>query len=372
MVPYLILVFVPFIFYYVSIYKKKGRLSLNIGNSQEIVTKNCVLPVFFIILTLILMLRHDTIGRDILKYEYYFDKLSRAGFKELFSSDWDVLYVALNWVVGQFTDNFQIFLAVVAILTILPIAVVYSQDREYSVLKAMLFLNMPTFIMMFSGLRQSLAITMGVVAYTFVRKKKLGWFILFAFVAWGFHHTAFMVFLLYPLYHYPLKRKHLIFVVPTFLVMFVFNRQIFTTATVFLSRVFGEEDYLAEVDNNGAYTMVILFVLFVVLSYFLPDEDRMDEETLGLRNFLLMAAILQCFAPIHMLAMRMNYYFIVLVPVAIGKFLKYTRENFKDVAWAAKTVMLLFFMTYYLFNTYRSCRTGISTLDIYPYRFFWN
>ncbi len=372
MIPYLILVFVPFVFYYISIKKRSGKLCVDIGDSSEIKNNNCIIPVFFIIFVVLLALRHESIGRDIVKYEYYFDKLSGAGFSELLNSDWDILYVALNWLVGKFTDSFQVFLAVVAVITVAPLAVVYSQDKEYGVLKTMLFLNMPTFIMIFSGLRQSLAITMGVVAYTFVRKKKLGWFLLFAFIAWGFHHTAFMVFLLYPLYHYPLKKKHLIFVIPTFLVMFAFNRQIFTTATAFLSRIFGEEDYLVAIDNNGAYTMVVLFLMFAVISYFIPNEDEMDNESLGLRNFLLMAAILQCFAPIHMLAMRMNYYFIIFVPVAIGKCLKYVKVNLRDVAWVVKVVMILFFMAYYLYNTYRSCRTGISTLDIYPYRPFWS
>ena len=371
MIPYLILVFVPFIFYYISITKNKGKLCINFGDSNEVKTKNLIIPVFFIIFVVLLALRDESIGRDIDKYKYYFEKLSRTDFVSLFESDWDILYVILNWLVGRFTDSFQLFLAIVTIITVLPMALLYSQDRENSSFKTMLFLNMPTFIMIFSGLRQSLAIGMGVVAYVMVRKKKPVLFVLFALIAMGFHHSAYIVFLMYPLYHHPLKRKHLIFVVPAFLTVFVFNRQIFTSVTRLASMFFGEEEYLVTMDDNGAYTMVILFIIFAVFAYFIPDEEKMDEESLGLRNILVLSATLQCFAPIYMIAMRMNYYFIILVPIALSKIIKHSKSNLKEVAWIAKIIMILFFMAYYLLNVYRGCRTGISTLDTYPYVPFW-
>ena len=117
--------------------------------------------------------------------------------------------------------------------------------------------------------------------------------------------------------------------------------------------------------------MLILFALFTIISYILPDDKAIDRETIGLRNFLLFAVLLQCFAPVHYLAMRMNYYFIMFIPILIPKVLKNTKYHFGDVAWLAKIVMNGFFLVYYLFNTYVSCQTGLSALDTYPYKFFW-
>lgn len=370
MIPYLLLTFVPILFHFVRISKKKGKLALEISDRPEI-KNNSLIPVFFIILIVVLCLRDETIGRDLPRYKYFFTEISSIEFREIFTSDLDVLYVALNWLVSRFTDNYQILLSVVAIISVVPIAVVYSKDRKYGLLKIMLFLNMSTFVMLFSGLRQAIAITMGVVAYEFVKRKKIIPFLLVALIAWGVHHTGFIVFILYPLYHATFKKRQLIYVVPSFVLVFVFNKQIFTAATNFISKFSSEKDYIASVSENGAYTMIILFFLFVVFSYFIPDEDRMDKEALGLRNILLMTALLQCFAPIHMLAMRINYYFIIFVPMAIPKMLKFSKASLKDVAWITNIVLIVFFMGYYLFTTYNSCRTGISALDIYPYVPFW-
>jgi hypothetical protein len=84
-----------------------------------------------------------------------------------------------------------------------------------------------------------------------------------------------------------------------------------------------------------------------------------------------MALMLQCFAPVHVLAMRLNYYFIIFIPVLIPKILKYHKRSLKKLTIASQVVMIGFFVLYYLINTYESCKTGISDLNTYPYIPFW-
>jgi hypothetical protein len=137
-----------------------------------------------------------------------------------------------------------------------------------------------------------------------------------------------------------------------------------------MNSVFGEK-YDGETTETGAYAMLILFAIFTVFAYVLPDEKLMDKETLGQRNLLLMALMLQCFAPVHVLAMRLNYYFIIFIPVLIPKILKYHKRSLKKLTIASQVVMIGFFVLYYLINTYESCKTGISDLNTYPYIPFW-
>lgn len=374
MIPYLVLLFVPFLFscvaFTATVREKNRKWSLSVGTDKKILNNSFMLPAFFFLLFLLLALRDEYIGRDLQNYHSFFDNYSSASLKEVFEAERDVLYWLLNWVVGQFTDSYQIFLAIVAAITLLPIAKLYCEDREYGFLKIILFVNMSTFIMLFSGLRQAIAMSIGLIAYEFVRKKKLLWFLLTVIIAWGFHHTAFMLFLLYPLYHVTLRKRHLWFVVPIIVAVFAFNKQIFSFMTNVLSSLFGEK-YDMPIESTGAITMLILFILLLVLSYILPDDQKIDRETIGLRNYLLMVVLLQCFAPVHSLAMRMNYYFILFVPILVPKILKNTKYHFGDVAWLAKVVMNWFFLLYYLYTTYVSCQTGISDLRTYPYKFFW-
>ena len=374
MLPYVILMFAPLLVYQVSVTRQENRngkeWSFSIGKEPHILHNSMIVPMFFTLLFLLLALRNVSLGRDLPVYETYFAIHSGMAFEGIFEADMDILYVFLSWLVGRFTDNFHTFLVVVAAVTILPIAKVYSEDKQYGFLKIVLFMNMSVFIMLFSGLRQSLAIAFGLIAYEYVKKKKPLRFLLFALIAFGFHHTAFIVFLYYPVYYLRLRKIHLWFVIPAIAAVLVFNKQIFTWAADIAFSVFGDK-YDVEVEETGAYLMIVLFALFAFAAYFFPDEKKMDAETAGLRNFLLMALIFQCFAPVHALAMRMNYYFIIFVPMVVPKIFKYTKDNIKDIAKITKGIVVGFFVVYYLVTTYESCKTGISDLHTYPYVPFW-
>lgn len=365
MIPYVLLIFLPLIVpTFVSKYRFKYRLSTK---QEQKDSQDILLPLFFTLLIILLALRDETIGRDLPHYKRYFNRFSSLQFIDIFDSDSDVLYVLLNWLIGRFTDNYQVFLSIVAIICVLPIAFIYNEDKRHGFLKIVLYINMSTFVMLFSGLRQSIAIAMGLIAYEFVKKKHLLLFLMFTFIAWGFHHSAFMILFFYPLYHLKLKKSHLWFVIPCVMSFYIFNNQIFTWAT----NLIGDEKYAATISNTGAYTMLILFVIFAVFSYVIPDEHKMDEEILGLRNFMLVAVMLQCFSPLHTLAMRMNYYYIIFIPILIPKIIICAKDNIKSIAHLSEITLTLFFTFYYLINTYNSCQTGISVLDTYPYVPFW-
>ena len=374
MLPYVILMLAPLLGYQISVTKLENRVgkewSLSIGKTPEVLNNSMIVPLFFLLYLMLLICRHESIGRDLANYRYYFDMYATQPFSYLHEIDVEILYYLLNWVIGRFTGNYQVFMAIVAIITVLPIAKIYSEDKQYGFLKIVLFMNMSVFVMTFSGLRQSIAMSIGLIAYEFVKKKKLFWFLVFALIAWGFHHTGFMILIYYPLYYLKLNKNKLWFIIPSIVTVFVFNKQIFTWATELMFTLMGDK-YDVEAESTGAYLMIVLFALFVVAAYFFPDEKKMDAEAFGLRNFLLMTLMLQCFAPVHSLAMRMNYYFIIFVPVIVPKIFKYTKDNLKDIAKITKAIVVGFFVVYYLYTTYLSCMTGISALDTYPYVPFW-
>ena len=350
MIQYILLMFAPLVFCFFKIIKRDRKYVVVFGRARRILDNSWVLPAFFLILIVMLSLRGESVGTDLKNYKYYFEKMLDLEFNELSDVELDYLFVLLVWVVGKFTDSFQVFLAVIAVITVLPVAAVYCQDREHGFLKLVLFMNISTFVMLFSGLRQSVALAIGVIAYEFVKRKKPFSFLLCTLIALGIHHTAFMILLYYPVYHCTIRKKHLWFIVPGVIFVFLFNEQIFGIVTSFLSR-FIHEKYATEIQNTGAYTMLILFIAFAALAYILSDEDSMDKETLGLRNFLVLAVVLQCFSPIHMLAMRLNYYFIIFVPVLIPKLLKPTKVFNHEFMFVAKGAMVVFFAGYYLLTT---------------------
>ena len=375
MIPYLILTLVPLLFIFIKFdwvkNKQVSEGNILVESHTTKVNNTLIIPGFFVIFFLILSLRDLSVGVDVINYSNSFRSISFKELESVLARDSDWLYYLLNWVVSRFTHDFRVFLAICAAITLIPIAYLYNEEHEWDYLKVVSFLVMPTFMLVFSGLRQAIAFSIAIIAYKYVREKKLIPFLIFALIAFGFHHSAFIVFSFYPLYYFVFKTKHLWFIVPGISLVFIFNRPIFQRLTAIASRLFGD-DYSADISQTEGYTMLILFVLLAIFAYVIPDERKMDREALGLRNFLLMALLLQCFAPIHALAMRLNYYFILYIPIILPKIIKYRKDTFKEIGYLAGWVLTLFFLGYYLIKMYNSCQTGTGSLGIYPYVPYWD
>ena len=97
------------------------------------------------------------------------------------------------------------------------------------------------------------------------------------------------------------------------------------------------------------------------------DDSVADKEVLGLRNVMVLATCIQFFASLNTVAMRVNYYFIPLIPLLISKVYYRANEENKKVVTAANIIMIVFFFGYFFYTAY----TGSDILQIFPYKAFW-
>lgn len=337
------------------------RPSVNSVDLQKKIQNQESIIIFFMILLILLSLRSSTVGRDLPNYQIMFRTFSNIRFGEITTVHTEAGFVFLSKIIALLTDDFQWVIVVTAFLTIVPIALIYRMEIEIPLLTIALFVTMSDFILLFSGLRQSLAISIGVISYYFVKKHKPWCFLLMVLLAIFFHRSAFILLLLYPVYHMRITRRKLIYIVPVIILIFIFNQQIFHVLLSVISDL-----YVTGETSTGAYTMLLLFILFAVFSFVIPDENKMDESIKGLRNILLLCLVIQMFAPLHSLAMRFNYYFMILIPLLIPKIITSSSIRWKQVSDFSVWVMTLFFIIYFLINA-----PITNSLDIFPYQFFW-
>lgn len=354
MLPYFMLCIVPCLPFL-------SRVRIRIRHGNETTREQSSITLFFFVLLLLLALRDTSIGADLPNYQYMFSRFSKISFSQVFSIDTESGYVLLNKIVALLGGNFQCLLALSAAISIIPIAIVYKREVEIPYLTIALFLFIPIFVMLFSGLRQSIAIGIGMISYVFVKEKHPIYFLLTVLIAFLFHRSAIALLLLYPVYHMSLTRKKLIFIIPILVFLFTFNKQVFNVLLFIFSDI-----YSGEMLETGAYLTLILFILFAIFSYIVPDEKKLDETTMRQRNILLLCVILQMFAMWHSLAMRVNYYFIIFIPLLIPKIINCALSRYKGIATAAKYILIVFFLLYFFISAPKS-----NSLDTFPYHFFW-
>lgn len=351
---YYVLLLVPMLIQHINI--KGYRINYQKRNNRALV-------FFFFLLTLMVMLRHQSIGNDTSSYIYYFLRYSRKDWSLLKREDVEVGFVYLNKFISLISTDPQFFLAATGFAVSIMIYPTYKRLCVDASLTVVLFCSMSTFVMMFSGIRQMLAVGLGCIAYEFTRNKKLVFYVLTVLLALTIHITAFMLVFMYPLYHARITKKWLLVLLPVLAGVFVLNRQVFS----FLTSIMAEfTDYSSEMSSTGAYTMLILMGAFAVFAYLIPKESSMDTETIGLRNFLLLSAVIQIFAPLHVVAMRMNYYYLVFIPLLLPKIVECRSKRWNQVAILGRHVMVVFFLAYFFLNAYRG-----GSLNTFPYHFYW-
>lgn len=367
MAPYILLISLSFLGDYIAFDKQRKIVSINKKNRCN--NKSISVQLFFILLLGLLIFRDESVGRDINNYKAIFRYCGNIEFKTLEFFEMDILYKYLCWGVAKITNEFQIFLGLVAFLAVIPIVKLYTSDKRYGFIKIILFVNLSVFVMLFSGIRQSIAIGIGIFAYFFVKKKKIICFLITVLIAIGFHHSAIVLIFMYPLYYVKLEKISMVWIIPAWIVTFIFRNNIFIVIIKYLKLY--SDKYDADLASNGAITSLLLFIIFVLFAYIIPDESKMSDETKGFRNFLIFSVFIQCFASVNTLAMRMNYYYIIFIPVLISKILSIPQTRYKKVSQLAEIVIVIFFTMFFLRTVYIGCATGISALDTYPWIPYW-
>lgn len=324
------------------------------------------LDVFFLIWLLLLVFRAESVGYDLPVYKDQFLRYSRLEWKYIFagvlSDQFELGYVLISKLVSYFTSDFRWVLIVCALIAVIPIWGLYRKERHAALL-IVAFINIAPFSMYFSGLRQAMAMGFSCVALQRCREKKWLRFLLVVFVAYLFHKSALILLLMYPVYRFHLRRRlDVLYIVPVIASVYVFNKPIFEFLLLFTQKKYIER-YGDAVHSTGAYSVLLLLIALLIFAFLVPDQDAIDSDTIGLRNILVLSALLQTFAGVHSIAMRMNYYYLLLVPLAVSHVIDNSRRNAK-LAKIAMLCMAVFFGVYFFYHAY----TDADILEVFPYQ----
>lgn len=353
MIPYVILLTVPIMMNYYAKDTTINRVKMD----------KLPLFLFFLFLTVLVMFRHPSIGNDTKNYIYYFKRFAYTSYAQMGKHPLEVGFQYLCKSIALLSDDQQFFIATTGFLISAMLYPTYRGMCEDAPLTIVLFCVLPIFPMFFSGIRQMLAIGIGMASFAFTRRKRPVLFLLSVAAAMSFHASAFMLLFMYPLFHARITKKWAFFSIPTLAIVFVFNKQLFGLLGEVLQSY---TRYEATLTSTGAYSMLVLFASLTVFCFVIPDEALLDDDTIGLRNFLLLSLVLQLFVPVNMLAMRMNYYYIIFIPLLLPRIIMRTQVRYRNICRWARNIMVVFFFLYFFFHA----KPG-GNLHSIPYRFFW-
>lgn len=318
--------------------------------------------VVFGTVLLLIGLRHPTMGNDLPGYLKSFHRLHDLSWKTVISLksylNYEKGYVLFcKLMSGLLFESEQLYLFVCAAISTIPIGYTVFKKSQDVVLSTIVYLGLPVFLIQYSGLRQ--AIALGICFYTInlIEEKKFWHFLGWILLASWFHGSAFVFILAYFLYHLKISegmRWLLLVLLP---IVYILRLPLFN---LFI-RIFQSS---SDITETNAITLLLVFVLIYIFILITYHRDHGNVRANGYINIYFFACICQIFSSIHTTAMRVGYYFmiilILLLPMAVSKI------RYKEMAWFVRCIIIFCFVAF-AFDSIM----GSSWAGAYPYYGFW-
>ena len=310
----------------------------------------------------VLALRSPYCGVDLLQhgisYYYIFHMLNDSSWSQTISL---FNYMESGWVVycyfvSLFTNSFNVFLAITALIQIIPIAIVfyyYSKDISFSYL---IYICLGLYVFSFSGLRQTIAISMVLFAFLALQKDKKWLFVLLVLLASSFHRSSIIfLFIIF------LNKKTLSFKRSVFLLLVLFLSLPFLHVIInFLTSLLFPRRYTKYENEGGAITMFIVYIVLLLLSYL----NKTENKNIHFFRWMILCCVgCQSLGIISTGAMtRIGFYFSIFFPLLLPEIpAAFEKKSALIVNLIACIALIAFF--------YLTTKDGY--LNVVPYYFAW-
>lgn len=185
------------------------------------INKRIFVTISFTIMALILGLRGNTVGEDTRHFIGVFQYAKDISWKTALTSGTDTIYntiygtdlsietgyLILNKIIGLFTDNAQWLIFVVAVLTCWLFGKFILEQSQHVFFATYIFMCESMYMQSFNLMRQMLAIAIGIQAYTLIKRNQNIKAVLIIILAFLFHKTTGLLFILFFLYRIENKQK---------------------------------------------------------------------------------------------------------------------------------------------------------------------
>lgn len=305
-----------------------------------------------IFLFVIIGFRDYQVGVDTYGYMLSFNEfsnlysLSWKSILEIYSVNKEPLYVLFNLIISAFTDDFTVVLCGYALLYTIAVGVLvyrYSANPRWSFI-VLLSLGFLYFAM--AGIRQTMAMSILLFSYKYIKERKPLPFLLLVFLAYFFHNTSVVFLLAYPIAALKVNWKHLAALAAVYIVVFFFNGFVRFILFKLLNweRLSTYENRTVTLSFSGA---VIQIAIFAFAYFFRKDAENNNRDNQILLNLSFLGCAFQLLSSVIAEFFRISMYFSIFNILMIPNMAYAIRvKSNKKIVYLVIPMLLL---TYYFF-----------------------
>ncbi len=279
------------------------------------------------------------LGNDYFSYMRIFSEIAETDLGTALTMGYEPLFVVLTKAITLISTNPEVMYAIYAVLILVPVAVAIYKHSDKVWISVTVFICLTFFYTQLSFIRQSLAVSVLILAYGFMKKRKVVPVLIFAVIAALFHYTALVFIPFYLLSLIKPTKKYLIIyssvsvgVLVTCLIMKAVGANPLNILANIVTSVTGK-DYTGYIGSqwfeNGFgvhYLIMPLGVLaLVMISYFLGWKEKSESDML--LQLTLMNTSVWSFITYAFIVERFSMFIFIFAVFTIPSVLRYYEEK---------------------------------------------
>lgn len=318
-----------------------------------------LLKVIFFQLFLILALRDINTGTDTHRYIELYDTINVYSINELskiYNKEFG--FIILTKIIQFFTESKQIYIGIIAIITLLGPYKFIKNNSENIFLSIIIYISFEQYAFVFSGLRQAIAISIFLLGFDELRQNNIYKYIIYIIIASTFHKTVLITLLLIPLRNLKLSDMYFKFSILVIISSVLFKGPIISYIMKYLY-----SEYSNTQNSGGGYSILAVIFILVWLGYIYGRRYfYQNKANIIFYTMLMLSLIFQIYASIEGNINRIVSYFNMSIIIYIPLFINF----FKD----RKFKVLLTYIVVVIFITRYMLSMNSSAL-LNSYNFFW-
>ncbi len=306
------------------------------------------LSVMFVLMFLLSAFRYG-MGNDYFSYIRIYDIICSTPWSEITTLVYEPLFTLVTKLISMISSNPEVMYIIYSVLILAPVAYSIYRYSDNVWISVAVYLCFTFFYSSMNFIRQSIAVSILILAYGFIKQRKIIPVMIFAVAAALFHYTAivFIPFYLLSFFIKPTKKAIIIYssvslgALITVLIMKAVGANPLNLMANFMTMLTGR-DYNVYIDSKWftegfgiEYLIMPAAVLaFIMISYFLGWREKEEADTS--LWFMLFNASIWSFITFAFIVERFSLFLFIFSIFAIPSVLNYFNEKAEKAAEAEK------------------------------------
>ncbi len=281
-------------------------------------------------------LRHVSVGADTKAYAWFFEDAKTISWKKAFTGVFDYVfrgdnsekdpgYTVFQKICQIFTNDYQIFLLIIALLFTGFMAVWIYRNSSMPMVSYIIYSTLFYSFFALTGHRQTIATALIVFwGYKYIKERKLIKFLILAFIAFVIHKSSVVFIPFYFIANIPITIPYVIIALIVISVIVVFGRSFYGVVAEALGYT---EDQVAY-DGGGAefYALVLTLLCVITLVLYMVYKDKTEKAT-HIFNITLLTLMSSLLVMQHQGFMRIQQYYSLFIMISFPEVINSFREK---------------------------------------------